>query len=215
MCAVPRILFLVFVFYFIIIYSIANAQNQSISRKHIEDIALSGVTISPDNFSVCYRYGCTQITSTSIDKKSWLNITKVFDEPDYSPEYERALLAEYIGNIERIVGRNTQTQYDQGGTFILFLNASNSRSEQMDCIDESTNTLSYLKMLDNQGKIKKHKIVGFVTRGGLLSGYPHTAVLLVERQTKDKYVIDSWFYDNGRPAVVVPYEAWKIGWKPD
>ncbi len=214
MYSAARIVFLVF-FLDVIAHSVANAQNQSISRKHIEDIVFARKTINLDNFSVCYRYGCKQIISTSIDKKSWLNIIKAFNEPNYSPQYERALLAEYIGNVEKLVGRNTQTQYDQGGTFSLFLNVSDSRSEQMDCIDESTNTLSYLKMLNNQGKIKKHKIVGFVTRGGLLAGFPHTAVLLVEKQTKDKYVIDSWFYDNGRPAVILPYKTWKIGWKPD
>ena len=29
-----------------------------------------------------------------------------------------------------------------------------------------------------------------------------------ERETQEAYVVDSWFYDNGHPAVVVPVKDW-------
>ena len=191
------------------------AQNPQSARSHIENIAMSKVNFTPSKISVCSQYGCKKITEVSIDEQIWTDITNRFDGLDISPGNERALLVEYIADIEKIIGRMTNTNFDIGGTFNVFLAAGTVKSDQMDCIDESTNTLSYLRLLDVKHKIRSHEVMGLVTRGGLLAGYPHTAVLIVDVVSKEKYVIDSWFYSNGRPAVVLPYKTWKIGWIPD
>ena len=116
--------------------------------------------------------------------------------------------------METIVGRMTNTQYDNAGTFLLYLDLGKAKSHQMDCIDESINSFSYLKLLENENKLHFHKLEGLVSRGGLVAGYPHTAVLLIEHNTNKKFVVDSWFLANGRPATVVQYKLWKSGWKP-
>ena len=205
---------IIFIFLFFS-YSFALAQNPQNARRHIENIAMGKINFSPEKISVCSQYGCKRIIEVSIDDVTWMRVTQRFEVTDIDPAYERALLAEYIADIEKFVGKKTNTNFDVGGTFNAYLNASYAKSDQMDCIDESTNTLSYLKLLNAENKIKSHEVVGLVTRGGLLAGYPHAAVLLVDVVNDEKYVIDSWFYNNGRPAVVLPYKTWKIGWKPD
>ena len=163
---------------------------------------------------VCSEYGCKKITQVNISQDFQTRIKALFQVKIISAQYERALLAEYIASMEQFVGRQTRTQYDRAGTFPALFKFDQKHSGQMDCIDESINTLSYLKLLESQRMIKHHYIVGLVTRGGVFAGYPHTAVLLKEKNTNRKYVIDSWFYDNGRPAEVLSLKLWKSGWKP-
>ena len=128
---------------------------------------------------------------------------------------ERNSLTDAIGYIETIIGKQTNTEFDLGGTFNIYLNLSNGKSEQMDCIDESTNTLLYLRILEQHQKIVWHDVVGLSSRGGLRAGYPHTAVLIKEKESGQKFIIDSWFHGNGQPAEVVEYRKWKKGWKPN
>ena len=195
--------------------NVGHAQSTDRARAHIESIVLSKVEVRHDEFSVCSQYGCNKITNLTIAKAAWKNIISLFEVASLSSRHERALLAEYIARMEQYVGRETHTQFDHAGTFPVFINVKKHKSDQMDCIDESINTLSYLKILDSEGLINYHNISGLVTRGGISAGYPHTAVLLEDKLSSKKYVIDSWFFDNGRPAVVVPYELWKRCWKPD
>ncbi len=192
----------------------AYSQSNNEARQHIEGLALSKSIINSKNFSVCYHYGCKEIDQISLDDHVWMELSGIVNNGSSTPEQERALIAEYIGRMEVIVGRKTNTQFDQGGTFILFVNLGKAKSNQMDCIDESTNSLAYLRLLDNEQLIKYHKIGGLVTRGGISAGYPHTAVLIIDLLSNQKFVVDSWFFDNGRPAVVLPYKLWKAGWKP-
>ena len=77
-----------------------------------------------------------------------------------SPQYEREQLRQVVGYIETIVGEQTNTQHDIGGTFAIYRNLADVKSEQMDCIDESANTLLYLRLLSQHGKLKFHRSNG-------------------------------------------------------
>ena len=199
----------------VICFDVRAQTKEDMTKTHIENIALSKVKLNRNDVAICYQYGCKKIARISIDEDSWLSIVNIFNDIPPSAAYERALLAEYIARMEQYVGRKTNTQFDRAGTFVMYLNIFNQQSNQMDCIDESINTLSYLKLLTALDVLNHHYLSGVVTRAGFISGYPHTAVLLVEKLTNKKYVIDSWFFDNGRPAVIVPYDLWKQGWAPD
>ena len=144
----------------------------------------------------------------------WQKILSYFNSKIDSAEAERAVLAQVIAYIEEVVGAQTNTQYDLGGTFNIYLNLKKAKSEQMDCVDESANTLLYLRILVQNKKINFHEVAGLRSRGGLWAGYPHTAVLLLDKQSKEKFIIDSWFHENGQPAEIVPFKRWKKGWKP-
>jgi len=43
---------------------------------------------------------------------------------------------------------------------------------------------------------------------------PHHAATVREKGSGRRLVIDSWFFDNGRPPVVMPVEIWEKGWYP-
>ncbi|MEM7401047.1 MAG: hypothetical protein AAF304_03760 [Pseudomonadota bacterium] len=183
-------------------------------RLHVKYINHPNTVFELQHIPVCSNYGCKTITNISITESQWKNILSYFSNTTNSAIAEREQLRKAIGQIELIAGEQTNTQYDLGGTFKIYANIKSAKSEQMDCIDESTNTLLYLRLLNQNKKLKFHEILGLRSRGGLRAGYPHTAVLLKDNTSGQKFIIDSWFHGNGEPAEVVLYANWKRGWKP-
>jgi hypothetical protein len=59
-----------------------------------------------------------------------------------------------------------------------------------------------------------HTVEDRATRGYFIFGYPHTTAVIKEKESGKQYAVDSWFFDNGKPPVIVPLETWKDGWKP-
>jgi hypothetical protein len=33
-----------------------------------------------------------------------------------------------------------------------------------------------------------------------------------DKTSGERYAVDSWFYDNGSPATMVPFDVWKDGY---
>jgi hypothetical protein len=115
--------------------------------------------------------------------------------------------------MENIIGAKTGTASDRGGTF-----GNSAIPGQLDCNDESTNSTTYMKLMLQAGLIRFHEILDTKTRSFFYNGWPHTTAAISEKpsgQSPGKaYAVDSWFYDNGKPAVIIPLELWHSGWKP-
>ncbi|MFK7794371.1 MAG: hypothetical protein AB8B89_03405 [Gammaproteobacteria bacterium] len=151
----------------------------------------------------------------SIPELEWNEATSVLIKKPLFAKMERAILSEVVSRIEVLMGRVTNTQYDIGGTFRA-KTLENINSVQLDCVDEAFNMYVFLNLLNNQHKLHWHNVSEIVHRGWLLDGlYPHTALSIVELETSDRFVIDSWFHDNGRPPELVPLQVWKAGWTPE
>ena len=43
---------------------------------------------------------------------------------------------------------------------------------------------------------------------------PHNTAVIIEKISGDEFVVDSWFFDNGTPPVIVPLESWLAGYDP-
>jgi hypothetical protein len=133
----------------------------------------------------------------------------VFASSAGDAQEERARIAEAIGRFETVVGAITDTSDDRAENQL-----GKSWSSQMDCIDESTNTTTYLRILARQGLLRFHRVEDRVTRGFFIFGWPHTTAVVSEVKTGTRWVVDSWFFENGKPPVIVPLELWKTGWRP-
>jgi hypothetical protein len=122
---------------------------------------------------------------------------------------ERAAIAATVRNMETAVGQLTGSDQDKGGNLAGF-----GRPGQMDCIDESTNTTTYLRMLTESGLLKFHTVQDRVTRFGLFVGVPHTTAVIQETGTGQRFAVDSWFFDNGHAPAIIDMQQWKSGWEP-
>ena len=164
----------------------------------------------PERFSVCFDHSCRTVVTRSFSTREWRWITAPLQQPAPSAAAERVAIADTIARMEQLVGEKTGTAGDRGGNLSGF-----GRQGQMDCIDESSNTTTYLKMLQQDGLLRHHVVGNRVTRFGLFAGMPHTTAVIEDIAASQRYAVDSWFFDNGDSPVIMLLEDWESGWRPD
>jgi hypothetical protein len=164
---------------------------------------------TPQHFEHCQGGGCAEVETVALSAQEWQPVRAIFDPPATDAEAERKLIAQAVGMLERIVGPKTGTATDRAGTF-----GNSGYPGQLDCNDESTNSTTYMRMMAKDGLLHFHEVVDTKTRGFFFNGWPHTTAVIREIASGRKFAVDSWFYDNGVPAVVLPLEVWQGGWRP-
>ncbi|WP_260293836.1 hypothetical protein [Sedimenticola hydrogenitrophicus] len=168
-------------------------------------------TPTPDNFSICFDNSCQSIRQLALPDHRWHEIRDIFRAGAHSPEEERRLIGQAVARLERIIGGMTGTANDKGANET----SDNPLDHRMDCIDESTNTTSYLYLLQQDGLLRWHRLRDPVTRGFFFFGWPHTTAVIEAREERRLWAVDSWFHDNGIAPEILPLEQWKQGWRPD
>jgi hypothetical protein len=157
---------------------------------------------------VCYNYGCAVRTTVEFSETELQQVGELFVmQPDAAGE--RAAIAKAIGLFETFTGQQTPTWADKGGNY-----NDDGVNGRMDCIDESTNSTAYLRLMERKGWLKFHRVLEPVDRIRFLIAQ-HWAAHIAEIAGGSQFVVDSWFFDNGHPAVVMPLEDWRHGAEPD
>jgi hypothetical protein len=126
-----------------------------------------------------------------------------------TPIEERRAVAYAIGWMETRVGNVIGTSADRPG---MDFSASGDPTQQ-DCVDEATNTTSYLLILQNNGLLKHHTVGTPFSKENLLrgvAGWPHWTAVLKENASPQRWAVDSWIYANGENPAVVEVEKWYI-----
>ena len=164
---------------------------------------------TPVHFSVCYGYSCRNIATLALDDAQLHTFDLLLGKDPGDAASERRQLAAAIAAMEIWVGTHTGTSKDVGGTF-----PGLGQPGQMDCIDESTNTTTYLKIFAAHGWLRHHTVEPRMARGFIPWSWPHTSAVIRDIDTGQRYAVDSWFLDNGQAPFIVPLETWKDGWKP-
>lgn len=166
----------------------------------------------PDGFVHCYGFTCGTTVPASITPAELQRIGALFATPSRNAVEERRRLAQAVALWEQIIGGKTGTSADVGSE--TGDRMWNDRFQQ-DCMDETFNTTSYLMMMNDAGWLRFHTVIYPASRG-IQNGFvaPHHAATLQESSGRRRFVVDSWFYDNGKPPVVMPVEIWEKGWYP-
>jgi len=157
----------------------------------------------PGNFFACYGYGCKYKARIALTEEEWRPVRAMFDPPPEDASAERGLVAEAIGEIESLVGLRTGTSVHQEDSRFNFGDPT-----QLDCVDDSVNTWTYLTMLAHDGLLRYHTVAGLAHRGTLLTlNFSNTAVLM-QKGNGQQFAIDPWLSDAGLPPPVIPLELW-------
>lgn len=160
-----------------------------------------------DHFMACADIGCETRLTTGISRGEEAKIRALFGSVA-SPNEERRAISLALGLFELFVGRQDRIQ--TWGDLPKNTHLGNPvRSRQLDCFSESHNTLTYLLILADQKLIRFHSI-GDIRRRGFLFDQ-HYAPVIVDRQTREDFIVDTWFLANASPAVLLPYSAWVEG----
>lgn len=187
---------------------------------------LSGPVAADERISVCYNYGCAaeDVVRYTESQLAWARKAMLAAK---TPEQERAALAPVIGRLYYWAGRQTPIYADKGGN-----TADDAAPGSMDCIDHSTTTTRLLKMLARRGMLRFHEVEDVAKRSRFFIFDHYSAVIeelpprwlarekiryvqeSPEEAKSDRFAVDSWFVDNGQPAVILPLDDWKDGAGP-
>ncbi len=180
------------------------------------DYGTSGIPDLPgdpslDAFPVCYKHTCAAVVTLSLTATEWSEIKKIFQPAAKSPEKERQQIKKAVARLEIMIGKKANTSNDKGGNLDgMFVHDG----YQMDCIDESSNTTTYLALMQKDNMLKWHQVQPTKTRGFFIFGMPHTTAVIKENQSGKVWAVDSWFFDNGVEPVIMPISQWSDGWSP-
>jgi hypothetical protein len=166
--------------------------------------------------TICHAYTCKVQTPYTFSRADIAEISAIMTKVkrNDSPFEERRGVAYAIAKMETDVGRKLGIKDKAGMQF-----TASGDPSQMDCVDEATNTTSYLLVLKANGLIRHHTVEGTMSKENLAKGivklnpvqyWPHWTAVLKENKSGQKYAVDSWLFDNGENPAVVKVEDWYI-----
>lgn len=208
-----RRIFYAFVLFTLTLFftALAQAALSDISRIYRAPLIISNVNgQSQIQFEICSGGGCAALHVVTLSLAELAPIVEIFAaknlESTDEAVTERTHIAQAIGALENIIGLKTNTSQDRAGTF------NNSAYQgQLDCNDEAINSTTYMRLLVAFGFMQYHTVEDTRTRNFFFTGWPHSTAVMHENASGKRYAVDSWFYDNGAPATILPFEKWKSG----
>lgn len=177
-------------------------------RVWVTLLLCSGLAAQADEVSICYNYDCAATARVDLRADELNAAGRLLLRTSDAVE-ERESISRAIGLFEFSAGQQTPTWVDKGRNV-----NDDGVDGRMDCIDESANATAYLNLLEGRGWLKRHRVLEPVKRAPLLVNV-HWAARIVEKESGREFAVDSWFFDNGLPAFVVPLDEWLAGAEPN
>ncbi|TVT55469.1 MAG: hypothetical protein FHK80_14315 [Azoarcus sp. PHD] len=197
---------------------------------------------------VCFNYSCAA-TETVAFAAGVLEQARGQLLAASDPATERAVLAAVVGRLYREAGDQTPVGADRAGNYF-----DQGVDGRMDCIDHSTNTTRFLKLIEARGMLRFHRVLEPARRTRFVLQHfsavveevepppslrpavvvpDHVALMLAlcdcaevlddvpapapipDSRPGERFVIDSWFVDNGEAAIVLSLADWLDGDGPN
>ncbi|GHU33788.1 hypothetical protein AGMMS50256_26390 [Betaproteobacteria bacterium] len=191
-------------------------------------VAMCGVSAvnAEEQVSVCFNYSCVAQADVVFSDEQLGELGHGLGRA-HTPVEEREAIGEAVGRLLGWAGQQSPIFADRGGNY-----ADDAIYGRMDCIDHSTTTTRLLRLLERRGLLRFHRVLEPVRRLRFLALQHYSAVVEEigqggvernEREDRDdggdeapaRFVVDSWFFDNGHPAVVMLLDAWMSGEGPN
>ena len=163
---------------------------------------------------VCFNYACSAQAEVVYSDKQLRRVGRALAQAT-DPAAEREALSVTIGRLLKWAGRQSPIAVDKGGNI-----ADDEVSGKMDCVDHSTTTTRLLRMLEEHDWLQFHHTLEPIVRR-LFVFFEHLSAQIEAwspagaDEQAERFVVDSWFVDNGQPAVVMPLASWLAGEGPD
>ena len=184
---------------------------------------------------ICFNYGCQTEARIRYSDPQLEAVERLLAGAEDAAR-ERALLALVIGQLYGWAGQQSAIRNDRGGDY-----ADDAVYGRMDCIDHAESTTRLLRLLETRGWLRFHRVQEVVRRSRFVLDQHFSAVVeeieaplsahtaapaplavaapgpaaLVTGRPGVRFVVDSWYYDNGMAAVVLPLDQWLEGAGPD
>jgi len=156
--------------------------------------------------SVCSAHGCRHKSSFTFTHHDIAALTALMQaHRDRTAAGERRAIAKAVAWIEHRVGRATGTAGDRAGLDL----AGAGDPGQMDCVDEATNTTSYLSVLAANGLLRHHEVLRPMAKDGL-ARWTHYFAVIRETGSGQRWAVDSFMHENGREPIIMQAEKWYV-----
>jgi hypothetical protein len=152
-----------------------------------------------DTVTVCHAYGCKAQTPFTFSQSDLVEISTLMQRVRRtdSPREERRAIAYAIGWMERRVAPAVGTAADRPSMDF----AGSGDQSQQDCVDEATNTTSYLLVLNRHGLIQHHAVEPPFAKDDF-GRWTHWAALIKEKESGLSFAIDSSGSANGENPTI-------------
>ncbi|CAL95389.1 hypothetical protein [Azoarcus olearius] len=190
--------------------------------------------------SICHGYGCAAESVVRYDSELLQAVVRRLQGAD-SAAAERAILAGAIGGLYRVAGEQTVVAADRGGNFadeegsgrMDCIDHSTSTTRLLQLL-ESRGALRFHRVLERERRGRFFQHYSAVIEELEMSASGGAPAVTHSEAGEDcacdaqapladaaanslarRYVVDSWFVDNGEPAVVLPLADWLDGEGPN
>jgi hypothetical protein len=167
---------------------------------------------TPARFSECRGFGCAEKANVSLNKRAWRSVHAVFRPRAKNAKAERRQIAKAVARVRMLVGAQTGTAVHQWTHKDMRVLPNRGDPTQLDCIDESVNTWTYLTMMERDKMFRFHSVAKLSAAGTPVE--PRNTAVIQEKRG-DYYAIDSSLVDAGEPPLVMPLATWLGDWPPE
>jgi len=158
---------------------------------------------SPDNFEVCHGYSCRYKVDVALPEPLWRQVRGIFEESTNAAQ-ERKQIALAVSLLEKEAGNISGIENDLPKSV-----KTKDTYGQQDCIDETVNTTTYLRMLQADKLLRWHQVSTPARRGYFVDGrWPHNSATIEDITRGQLYAVDSWPGANGEPPEIKPVAIW-------
>ncbi|TBR15544.1 MAG: hypothetical protein EPO43_03480 [Rugosibacter sp.] len=174
-------------------------------------VLLTTSSYADESVSICFNYGCATQSTVKFSSQQLNSVAQILAAAHNAAE-ERTLLAQVIGVLYAWAGEQTPIHADRGGNF-----ADAGVQGAMDCIDHSTTTTRFLRLLEQRDALHFHHVIAATRRGWIFQHFTATIEEMplaamnatsVATTQRPRFAVDSWYVDNGKPAIVLPLAEW-------
>ena len=147
----------------------------------------------PQHLRLCHGYACRFVTPVGLLPEEWQATGALFQPPAPSAAAERRQIGLAVAQLTMSAGQHAGIAVRQRRELV-----NRNDPSQLDCVDETVNTASYLILLSRAGLLRWHRVGPVAHRGTLVTMDVANTPVMVETA----------FADPGLPPYIVPIETW-------
>ena len=157
----------------------------------------------PQHLRLCHGYACRFVTPVALSPEEWRAIRAQFERPPENAAAERHQVGLAVAQLTMNAGRHAGLAVRQRRELI-----NRNDPSQLDCVDETVNTTTYLMLLSHAGLLRWHRVGAPAHRGTLVTLDVANTPVLIESASGRGFAVDTAFADPGLPPYIVPIETW-------
>jgi hypothetical protein len=157
----------------------------------------------PQHLRLCHGYACRFVTPVALSSEEWGGIRRTLDSPAANAAAEREQVGRAVAQLTLVAGKHAGLAVRQRRELI-----NRSDPSQLDCVDETVNSTSYLMLLSRAGLLRWHRVGAPAHRGTLITLDVANTPVLIETASGRSFAVDTAFADPGLPPYIVPIETW-------